>query len=353
MQEKLLKYASIFIVLFSIGAMTGMVYYGMQREIIYLHASTSEEGLVEELQNESLQSEIKLEVVKNGEMADHLTIPLEETIQQSKVQVENNYLYRQLIFKIEGEYEYFYQTAIMEDNQDYVSVAYHFTSEGYTYLIFQLNEMYEHVVTYKNNTILVNFYYPNELYENIIVIDPAYGLEEEAGGLFESNEEDIVLAVALALKEKLGTTDYKVYYTRTSEDAISDELRLQFINSSMADMAIRIEVDQQEDTAVYGATAIYNDEYFIPEFNSITLSDQILKSVAQTTGTQALGLVKATLEEDPIVIGATVPMTTIKIGCISNDWERNLLEDEGYINLVAEGILKGIQSAYVMTEEQE
>ena len=47
-------------------------------------------------------------------------------------------------------------------------------------------------------------------------------------------------------------TDIKVYYTRMDDSAPSDENRIDLINAVKADMMIRIEVNEDEDTKVYG-----------------------------------------------------------------------------------------------------
>lgn len=347
----LMNYVSIFMVFYAFATITLMVSYGMDQEIIYFDERFSEEGIALGMSVDTLFSMRQdIEVRTNHSLNTGLSIPVDDLIQENKINVENDYINRRLVVKIEGNYQKFYEGQVIQDNGDYINHAHLFASEEYTYLVLTMNELKEHVISYKNKTLSVRFYDPKELYDNIIVIDPAFGGEEDGNMFHDTLEKDITLAVALQLKERLSDTDYKVYYTRVTDEMVSNEDRIRLINESMADFVIRIGVDYREDEEIYGASAIYHDEYFIPGFDSVQLSDLILQNVASKTGTQALGLWKASELEDEIIMKAHVPITAIQVGCVTNYLECQMLIDERYINQIASGIMTGIIESFQIVE---
>lgn len=355
MQKKLMNCVTIFMLIYTFTSITLMVSYGMDQDLIYFDERFSEEGIVEGMSGETLFSMRQDIAISNNYSSDMgLSIPIDDLVQESKIHVENDYINRRLIVKIEGNHQNFYEKQVIQDNGDYIKHAHLFASEENTYLVLYMNELKEHVVSYKNKTLSVKFYDPKELYSNIIVIDPSYGGDELGYVANDLMEKDITLAVATRLKERLSSSsDYKVYFTRLTDETVLDEDRLQLINDSTADLVIRIEVDYKEAEEIYGASAIYHDEYFIPGFDSIQLSDLILQNVAVKTGTQALGLFKASDSGDEIVMGANVPITTLKVGCITNWLESEMLKDERYINQIVGGIVEGITQSFQKITENE
>ena len=68
-------------------------------------------------------------------------------------------------------------------------------------LQFQLTDVYEYRSIFEDNTLYIEFVPPREVYEKIVVIDPAYG-REDTGAVTESvASKDITLNVAKALKD--------------------------------------------------------------------------------------------------------------------------------------------------------
>ena len=135
--------------------------------------------------------------------------------------------------------------------------------------------VFEYRTILENNDLYVSFLSPREMYKKIVVIDPACGGMNEgytANGLLEKT---VNLKVAQKLKEKLDKTDIKAYYTRMDDVNPEEESRVNLANATKADMYIRIQVDANEDVSVYGATAVYNDNYFIPGFGSVELADML------------------------------------------------------------------------------
>ena len=110
-------------------------------------------------------------------------------------------------------------------------------------------------------------------------------------------------------------------------------------------MFISIHTSYSEDVSVAGVTTYYNGKYFIQEFGSIALADVVERSVAGATGANALGLLEA-MEDDKLLNEAKVPVAQINVGYLSNEAECELLNEEEYKKMIADGIYTAIVGIY-------
>ena len=124
---------------------------------------------------------------------------------------------------------------------------------------------------------------------------------------------------------------------------------MRLANETRADMYIRIALNTSEDSAVYGTTAVYNGDYFIPGFGNLELADCLEKEVTSSIRGKTLGLAEMG-EDDDILSGITVPAAIVKAGCATNKQEAALLMREEYQERIAAGIYHAILKAY---EEEE
>lgn len=275
----------------------------------------------------------------------YLRIPLPESCSAEDIVIENHYMDKELCVVVNGAEESFYAQNAISGNREMVSQGTYETAKEETRLIFQLTGIFECRTILENNDLYINFLSPREIYDRIVVIDPAYGGENtglSAEGLLE---KDINLGVAQKLKEKLDQTDIKAYYTRMDDVGPSEDARVELANETRADMYIRIQVDAKEDSALYGTTTIYNGDYFIPGFGSVELADVLEREVVTSIKGKALGLSEAELQ-DYALRNVTVPAAAIKSGCITNKQEAILLGREEYWDKIAEGIYQAIMKTY-------
>lgn len=157
--------------------------------------------------------------------------------------------------------------------------------------------------------------------------------------------KDITLDVAKALKTKFDQSDIKVYYTRMDDSNPAAEDRVELAAATKADMLIRIEVSGDENSKLYGTSAVYNSQYFIPGFGNVELADLLEQEVVTSISGKACGLVESS-EEDQVVNSATVPAAAIRVGYLTNSQEAILLQREDYIKRIAEGIYNAVIKAY-------
>ena len=288
---------------------------------------------------------------------EYLIIPVPVKTEADDITIENHYMDRELYILVNGAEEEFYKNGenVISGNRTNITDGTFDIIKGDVRLRLSMNGVYEYKTVLENDCLYITFYNPKELYDKVIVIDPACGgsdtgvINTEVAASSSINaskselaEKDITLAVAKALKEKLDAEDnLKVYYTRMDDTDPSEDMRTALANDSKADAYIRIEVSGDSDTSLYGITTKYNDEYFIPGFGNVELSDLMESSVTTAVKGRALGLKKAT-NEDATLLKMTVPSCSVMVGCINNKQEAILLSREDYIDKIAQGLYDGI-----------
>lgn len=293
--------------------------------------------------------------INRAEMStNYFCIPMPESVKAEEVVLENHYMDKELWVSISAEkkkdYEAFYRTSSVYGNCDSVADGSIEAEEDRICLRFTLNGVYEYRSIFEDHTLYVEFVPSKEVYEKIIVIDPAYGGEEQGVVVDGILSKDITLDVAKALKTMFDESDIKVYYTRMDDSNPAAADRVEIASATKADMLIRIEVSGDENSKLYGTSAVYNSQYFIPGFGNVELADLLEREVVTSISGKACGLVESG-EEDRVVNNATVPAAAIRVGYLTNSQEAILLQREDYIKRIAEGIYNAVVKAYEQCEK--
>lgn len=291
----------------------------------------------------------RITIDRHRENTNYFCIPIPPQVRVEEVTVENHYMDRQLWVSIESdkmqEEDTFYETNGVYGSCEKVVAGTFEVERKRICLRFQLTDVFEYRSIFEDNTLYIEFVPPKEVYEKIVVIDPAYGREETGAATEKIAAKDITLQVAKALKEKLDKTDIKVYYTRMDDSNPAAENRVGLAEAARADMLIRIEVSSAESSKQYGTEAVYNSRFFIPGFGSVELADLLEREVVTAISGKANGLLEAS-QTDTVISEATVPAAAIRVGYLTNGQESILLQREDYIQRIAEGIYQTILKAY-------
>ena len=351
MQSKLMKKTMVLCSAFVTVAMAVMLYFCANRVVVVADVAQDEVVQAAEADADTTVpvDGNRIGIDRNSENTNYFCIPIPSDVRVEEVTIENHYMDRQLWVSIDPEKmleeDVFYESNSVYGNCEKVVDGYFEVEDGKVCLRFQLTDVYEYHSIFENNTLYIEFVSPKEVYDKIVVIDPAYGREDTGGATETILAKDITLNVAKALKDKLDKTDIKVYYTRMDDSNPAAEYRVRLADSTRADMLIRIEVNSAESSKKYGTEAVYNSRFFIPGFGSVELADLLEREVVTAIRGKANGLVEAE-QTDTVVSEATVPAAAIKVGYLTNGQESILLQREDYIQRIAEGIYQTILKAY-------
>lgn len=365
-QNQLIKRTAVYTALFAVCALAAVFYYSANKIIVV--ADVAQDEVAQSRQEESGQNlpdgqssgqegvpdsgqdQNSISFEQNGQEMNYFCIPLHTDVKAENVTIENHYMDKELWVSIRQNadgagYGDFYRTQGVYGNRSAVIDGCFENGTDTFWLKFRLTDIYEYHSIFEDNKLYIEFMTPREAYNKIVVIDPAYGGEVTGAVSEELQGKDITLEIARALKKKLDETDIKVYYTRMDDGALSEEERVDLANAAKADMLIRIEINENEDSKIYGTEAVYNSKFFIPGFGSVELADLLEREVVTAISGKANGLVDAA-QEDTVINEATVPAAAIRVGYISNGQEAILLGREDYIEKIAEGIYQAILKAY-------
>lgn len=350
MTEKLLKSTAIYSGIFFVIAMCAVLYFGMNKTIEISNLSQDEVVINEESIEVSVKKSDDVIMFSQEKVnTEYLCIPLPENVKPDSIVIENHYMDGELRILVADADSSFYKDHELSGNHMYITAG-RFEQKGKNcQLSFEVKDIFEYRTIFENNELYVSFLKPKEMFEKIVVIDPVYGGSESGAIANEIIEKSIALDVAKSLKSMLDDSGIKAYYTRMDDVNPKEDVRVRLANNTKADMYLRIGVSNNQDESVYGISCEYNDEYFIPGFGSVELSDVMAKEIAIEAKGKAIGLFKAPIGSIAMR-DATVPATTIRIGCISNKQEALLLSREDYIKKIAQGIYNGIMKAYESME---
>jgi len=181
-----------------------------------------------------------------------------------------------------------------------------------------------------------------------IILDAGHGAFSEENyydtgaigptGLLESV---VNLKVVLSLKAKLEKAGATVVLTRDQEqnkEALTLEQRITMANKSGADLYISIHQNASINQEAKGSEVYYYNE------DSSDFADKMLKSLISYTGLTSRGTKKRGFAVTKEV--TTMPSILMECAFISNPEEERMLQSEKFIELITDGLLKGLQTYF-------
>ena len=165
-------------------------------------------------------------------------------------------------------------------------------------------------------------------------------------------EYELTLAVSLLLRDILTQRGYTVVMVRETNDVdISNAERAAIAADAGADVFVRIHANGSDDPAHSGAMTIcmtpqnpYNSALYPA---SRALSDCVLDALVAATGCRR----EYVWETDTMsgINWATMPVTIVEMGYMTNEQEDRLLATDTYRAQVAVGIADGIDAYFART----
>lgn len=325
--------------------MAAMLQTASRKTIVIADTTGEQSNLSKETENVWGAGERELLLQQREDAENCIRIPLQKGTKAENIVMENRYMERELWIYLQDANADFYEENEISGNLTPVKDGYCEVNQRSVILKLKMDGVLEYRSTMENDTLVIAYYQPRELYEQIVVVDPmgggdAYGIVVD--GLAEKT---VALQVAKQLQKQSEQENIRIYYTRLEDAAVSREDRLALIEAVDADLFIGIKACQDiEHTEYYGICGFYNEEYFIPGFGNVQLADILTRNVTVSASNRAVGLIPA--EENSILQDIKIPAAEICVGYLSNEKERALLSQEEYQKKLAEGLANAVLEVY-------
>lgn len=178
-----------------------------------------------------------------------------------------------------------------------------------------------------------------------VVVDAGHGGNDSGtnvtigGELIE--EKHITLEVAEKVKDLLEERDITVLMTRVRDEYVSLDERTQISRDSEADLFLSIHCNSfEKDTSVSGLECYY----WVDDEEGLDYASSIQKAVKEIEGLRARGVRESSHKSNnyEVLRENDRPAVLIEMGFITNDEEREKLQDDEYQQLLAEKFVQGI-----------
>lgn len=275
---------------------------------------------------------------------DSFRIPLPKGVKPENIVMENRCADRELWIYIQDKNADFYRKNKITGDTDRILEGRCERWDLGIALVFRMDGVQEYRSTMDGSELTIACIDPHELYDFLVVLDPAGGGGETGAAVGGMSEKDLTLEIAKQVQKNFNRSDVRLYLTRTDDVEVSPQQRAALAEDAGADLYIRICAGYASDAPdIYGIQGRYNDEYFIPGFGNAELADTVTRDVTIAASNRAVGLAPA--DGDSVLYGLGIPAMELYVGYLTNAREEALLEQEAYRERLALGIIKGIGDA--------
>ena len=182
-------------------------------------------------------------------------------------------------------------------------------------------------------------YFPDDLFEGIIVVDAAHG-GRDAGHVASTgiSESDLNLAVAHELAQILPARE--VLLTRSGDEEISDEARAHLVNNVGANMVVSIHHAVCRTPAAAGTATFYFERLGYRSHRGCMAASYVQRGVSKALETCDIGEFGRSYE---ILRETNVPAVVLEPLYLTNPRELALASDPYYPATVAEAITGALE----------
>lgn len=171
----------------------------------------------------------------------------------------------------------------------------------------------------------------------IVVIDPGHGGPDVGATRNGVYEKDIVLAMSQQLGQILQQMGYGVVYTRTQDEDLDLEPRVQIAESTRASAFVSIHVNSLDANA---SSVSGVETYHAPNASlGKTLAELVQQQVIASTGANDRGVRSARFH---VILKTSMPAILVETGFITNPSEAAKLVNAAYQRQMAEAIANGV-----------
>ncbi len=169
--------------------------------------------------------------------------------------------------------------------------------------------------------------------KKLIVIDPGHGGTDPGATRNNVQEKTLTLEIAELVENMLKAQGATVVMTRSNDTFVSLSDRVVLSNGKEPDLFVSIHINACEREDVHGIETHYFKD------DSLDLAKNVHKSMISKLGEINRGIFKSRFY---VIRHTTAPSVLLELGFISNERERELLQNKSRQKKIAESITEGI-----------
>lgn len=274
--------------------------------------------------------------------ADSLNIVIPMGMDASDVEVSVRYDIPRISVTLKNTRESYFLSNPPRGCYNYIEEASGTFDGENTTVCFKLSESCICNVEYLNSTMEIVLIPVSEAERPLVVLDPGHGGEHSGVRAGNLCEKDVCLMIAKKVKELSKDKAYTVLLTRSADESMTTEERINSVEALGPDYFISIHLTMDvEDVNKFGICAYYNGTYYHNGLENAEFADSILRNVATNTKNRALGLFEAGESELSLKV-LDMPAAYLYAGYLSNKEEAALFEKGAYIEKIAQGIVDAL-----------
>lgn len=170
-----------------------------------------------------------------------------------------------------------------------------------------------------------------------VVLDPGHGGSDCGATRNKIYEKDITLDITKRVEKLLEKKGYEVFMTRTKDETVSLQERVDISENIQPDIFVSIHVNSSNSSTPKGLETHYYKD------NSLVLAKTVHASMLNHIKTSDRGLFKSKFY---VINHTTAPAILVEIGFLSNDSERNQLVTDSRKQATAKAIAEGINDYF-------
>ena len=344
------KHIILYSIFLGILSMALMLSYNLNKEVVENVEAQGKTEIQIEPSSTGIDG-VYEEIYQNTNLQQPLTISLPSADVAERMVFSEKYAKQCIQLSFEGLPKDYFKNNPLTGNAEGVKDIVCQYDNGKTVVSIYLTEILACTQKRKDKEISLSFEPMGDVYDKMVVLDPGHGGEEtglSAGGV---REKDVTLNVVLKLKELLDETDVKVLCTRLDDETVDNQMRVDLANEVNADLFLSVHCALDEsDKEHQGITTYYNETFFIPDFGNADFAYLVEEKAVRAVSGYALGL-EAGEKYSDLLKSSMVPTAYIEIGYLSNETERELLQQEAYVDKLAQGLYDSIISSYEQMTE--
>ncbi len=350
MNNEGLKKTAIYAGVFGFITIGAMLYRAGTKHIIIADAA------MDIIQDGASENAYDLSAINDTDKtaAGTFVIPLPSDVSSTSITLDDRYSDHELLIYIDSRDASYYRANSIRYNDVPLTSAecVPLNEHGDVCLRFGLNGLYENTIEMSEGELTVSVQSPDEVYDNIVVIDPRYGGDETGNANGDLLEKDINIQLASYIKDELDKTDnIRAYVTRLGDTTVSEDERLLFIEESGADFILQVKTESDDGQGLYGFSAYYNDVYYIRDFGNAEFADMIFINAVSGLDVKGAGVLPES-RDNTIIASSVIPSASISAGYIDSVVDKDNLADETYLKQVAKGVADGIIKSFEETSTE-